>query len=115
MGKKLPNTPRSRVRSALRQLFLRSRERAAAMKAAGNTCQCGAKQSRRTGAEVYVEVHHSHGIGNWDKVIDAIMAELLCSPDRLVVMCKDCHGKQHKGEVITMAGKKKGKGGGKGC
>jgi hypothetical protein len=37
MGKKLPYTPRSKVRAALRQLWLRSRERAAALKAANRT------------------------------------------------------------------------------
>ena len=32
MGKKLLTTPRSRVKAALRQVWLRSRERAAALK-----------------------------------------------------------------------------------
>jgi predicted HNH restriction endonuclease len=94
MGKRLPGTPRSRVRSAIRQLFLRSRERAACLKAAGYTCAaCGVKQSKAKGREVAVEVHHRDGIGNWEKVIDLIFEEILCSPDRLEVLCKECHAK----------------------
>lgn len=104
MGRKLPNTPRSRVRSALRRLFLRSRERAACLKASGYKCaQCGIKQSRKKGGEVYVEVHHSHGIGNWDKVIDAIYEELLCNPNKMEVLCVTCHDK----ETELQTGKKK--------
>ena len=59
MGKRLLITPNSKIKASLRQLFLRSRERAAAIKRDGYTCQvCGAKQSRAQGREVYVEVHH---------------------------------------------------------
>jgi len=94
MGRKLPTTPRSKVRAAIRQTFLRSRERAAAMKAAGYTCACcGVKQSKAKGREVAVEVHHRDGIGNWEKVIDLIFEEILCRPDRLEVLCKECHSK----------------------
>jgi predicted HNH restriction endonuclease len=96
MGKKLLTTPRSKVRSAIRQVFLRSRERAAALKAAGYTCAaCGVKQSRKKGSEVFVECHHkSGGIGNWEKVIDVVYEEILCSPDNLEILCKDCHQKE---------------------
>jgi hypothetical protein len=92
LGKRLLTTPRSRVRAAIRQLFLRSRERAACMKAAQYTCaDCGVKQSKAKGREVAVECHHRDGIGNWEKVIDLIFDEILCSPDRLEVLCKECH------------------------
>lgn len=94
MSRRLPTTPRSRVRAALRQLWLRSRERAAALKAAGYRCGCGAKQSRRKGAEVYVEVHHIDGV-NWDGLIDLVFERLLHGPDRLRVLCKECHRKEH--------------------
>ena len=84
MSRKKPNTPRSRVRSALRQLWLHSRERAVALKRGGYTCQiCGLRQSRAKGREFSVEVHHKAGIGNWEKVIDAIFEEIICNPDKL--------------------------------
>lgn len=96
MGKKLPTTPRSRVRSALRQVFLRSRERAAAVKRERNTCErCGAKGSVAKGREVKIQVHHREGICNWEKVIDLVFSEILCDPIRLEVLCKECHDKEH--------------------
>jgi 5-methylcytosine-specific restriction endonuclease McrA len=92
MGKKLPNTPRSKVRSAIRQLFLRSRERATAIKRDKYTCvACGKKQSKAKGKEQKVEVHHIHGIGNWEQVIDLIFTEILCNPEKLQTLCPDCH------------------------
>lgn len=97
MGKKLPTTPKSRVRNALRQLFLRSRERAAALKAAGNCCaRCGVKASKAKGKEVSCEVHHKRGVLNWSKIIDAVFEQLLCKPELLEVLCKECHKKEHE-------------------
>jgi len=97
--KKKPITPRSRIRSALRQLFLRSRERAEAIKRDHYSCQiCGAKQSRAKGKEVFVEVHHTGEISNWDKVIDSIYSQILCRPEDLVTLCKDCHHESHNGK-----------------
>jgi 5-methylcytosine-specific restriction endonuclease McrA len=96
MGKKLPYTPNSQIRSALRQLWLRSRERAAAIKRDKYSCQyCGAKQSRVKGREVYVEVHHKNGITNWQVLYDAIRKHLLCHEDELETLCKTCH-KRHR-------------------
>ena len=92
MGKRLSYTPRSKIRAALRQLWLRSRERAEAIKRDSYTCQrCHRKQTKRKGKEFRVEVHHVEGIGNWDKVIDSIYKEILCAPEYLVVLCKTCH------------------------
>ena len=92
MGKKLESTPRSRVRSAIRQVFLRSRERAACLKAAGNKCVCcGVKASKAKGREQKVEVHHAEGIGNWEKVIDLVYEEILCHPSKLACLCPECH------------------------
>lgn len=92
MGRKLLYTPRSRVRSALRQLWLRSRERAAAIKRDHYTCQvCGNKQSKAKGKEFDVQVHHKPGIANWESLIDAVYQYLLCNPDDLVTMCPKCH------------------------
>lgn len=94
MGKKLPYTPNSRIRSTLRQLFLRSRERNLAIKRDNYTCQeCGAKQSKAKGKEVEVEVHHKgeDGVKNWAKLFEAVREYLLCDPEYLEVLCKTCH------------------------
>ena len=94
VAKKNPRkTPRSQVRAALRRLFLRSRERSFAIKRDLYTCQCcGVKQSRAKDKEVYVEIHHKDGIGNWNAVIDAVYEHLLCDPDEgLTTLCKSCH------------------------
>lgn len=95
MGKRLSTTPRSKVRAAIRQLFLRSRERAAALKREKYTCQsCLVKQSKAKGKEQKVEVHHKEGIGNWETIIDHIFSEILCDPLKLEVLCPDCHKKK---------------------
>ena len=94
--RKKPVTPRSRVRSSLRQLWLRSRERALALKLADRRCVlCGVKASVAKGREVKVEVHHLEGVGNWDAVLRAVYEELLVSPDKLQVLCVGCHAKKH--------------------
>ena len=97
MGKRLPNTPRSRVRACLRQLSLRSRERALAMKTAGYRCEkCGIKQSRAKGKEVYIEAHHREGVADWERLIDLVYEMLLVSPDKWEILCKDCHLTLHE-------------------
>jgi 5-methylcytosine-specific restriction endonuclease McrA len=98
MGKKLPTTPRSRVRAALRSVWLRSRERQAAIKRENNCCEeCGRKGSKAKGKEVAIEVHHlaEEGI-NWERIMDYIYRHLLCDPKHLEVLCKDCHDHRHK-------------------
>jgi len=98
MGKRLPYTPRSQVRSAIRKLFLRSRERAAALKRDKYTCQtCGRKKSTAKGREFAVEVHHRQGIGNWDEAINAIYYHILCDPSGLETQCPECHDKKGEG------------------
>lgn len=95
-SRKLPTTPRSRVRSALRTVWLRSRERAAALKAAGNCCErCGVKASKAKGREVGVQVHHRGGIANWEAIIDLVFAELLINPQFLEAICEGCHKAEH--------------------
>ena len=97
MGKRLLTTPRSQVRAALRRLWLRSRERAQALKDAGYCCEnCGVKQSKAKGKEVKVEVHHLEGIMDWDHLIDYVYRHLVCSPELMIVLCKECHEKIHK-------------------
>ena len=95
--KKLPYTPNSAIRSALRRLFLRSRERAAALKRDKYTCRCcGVKQSRVEGREVYVEVHHKKGVLNWQHLFWFIRENLLCDPTELETRCEECHKKEEK-------------------
>jgi len=93
LGKKLPYTPNSRIKSALRNLWLRSRERASALKRDKYTCQiCGRKQTRATDKErVLVEVHHRDNIDNWNEIVEIIRAKLLCDPELLQTLCIDCH------------------------
>ena len=99
-SRKLPSTPRSRVRSALRALWLRSRERAACLKAAGNRCErCHLKASVAKGREVGVQVHHRKGIAGWEAVIDLVFAELLVDPRYLEAICVQCHKEEHKSEA----------------
>jgi 5-methylcytosine-specific restriction endonuclease McrA len=100
MGKRQPTTPRSKVRAAIRQLWLRSRERAAALKRDKYCCQrCGVKQSRKKGAEVYVEVHHKNLITNWEEIINCIFENVLVNPDELETLCVQCHDLEGKNET----------------
>lgn len=94
MGKRLPYTPNSQIRSALRRLFLRSRERAAALKRDGYTCcKCGRKQSKAKGREISVEVHHISGV-EWEGLFDDIRRRLLQDPKKMKTLCKECHDKE---------------------
>ena len=95
MGRKLPNTPRSRIRTTLRRLWLYSRERAAAVKRAENRCEvCNALSKDRKGGTVTLEVHHNDMI-EWEKVLDYIQRHILVHPDGLTVFCKQCHEDEH--------------------
>lgn len=90
-------TTRSQIRQALRRLSLRSRERAAALKRDNYTCQrCGRKQSRAKGREIYVEVHHRNGV-QWDVLVDCVYEILLCHPDDMITLCKECHKEETDG------------------
>ena len=94
MSKKLPYTPNSQIRSALRMLFLRSRERAMALKRDKYTCRCcNVKQSRAKGKEAYVEVNHKKGVLNWLALFEAVRKYLLCDPELLETLCEECHKK----------------------
>lgn len=95
MAKKSLKTPRSRVRAALRQVWLRSRERAAALQRESYCCErCGRKQSVAKGRELKLEVHHNRGI-DWDGIIDLVIERILVDPSELEVLCKDCHREEH--------------------
>ncbi len=96
MGKKSLTTPRSRIRAALRQVWLRGRERAAAIRRDCYTCQvCGVKQRMEKKQYVTkVQVHHKAGIMDWNEIIDFVLASgLFCSPDYLTTICEKCHQK----------------------
>jgi predicted HNH restriction endonuclease len=96
MGKRVEYTPSSKITVALRQLWLRSRERAKALKLANYCCKdCGVKQSKAKGREQKVEVHHKKGI-NWKGLAEEIRNRVLQTPDDLEVLCPDCHKKRHE-------------------
>jgi len=91
----MSETPRSRIKGMLRQIFLKSNERAEALKRDNYTCQdCGVKQSKKKGFEVKVQVHHKEGISVWDEVIGLIYEHILCDSDKLETLCVDCHDKK---------------------
>lgn len=83
----------------LRQIFLRSRERAEAIKRDKYTCQsCGIKQSAKKGQVVKVQVHHKEEINDkWQDIIDLIYQYVLCDPEKLETLCYKCHDKKHHG------------------
>lgn len=96
MGKRLPYTPNSRIRACLRQLWLRSRERAATLKRDKYSCViCHRKQSKAKGKEFKVLVHHKNGI-NWENLIQLIRERLLQTPDTLETRCEEHHPKEGK-------------------
>jgi len=97
MGKRLPYTPNSKIKAALRRLFLRSRERGMALKRDSRSCcKCHAHASKAHGREVYVEVHHKDGVLNWQEVYRVIRQFLLCHPDHLETLCEKCHDSTDK-------------------
>ena len=90
MGKKLPpqRTPRKFVYAAIRKIWLYSRERQYTIKAENSTCEeCGEKGN--------VHVHHRDGT-SLKKIVDMIYDVLLVNPDKLEVLCIDCHKDKHK-------------------
>lgn len=80
----------------LRQIFLRSVERAIAIKRDHYTCvDCNKKQSKKKGFECKVQVHHKEMIDeHWQEIIDLIYKYVLCDPDKLETLCVDCHNKK---------------------
>lgn len=95
--KVITRTTDAQIKSALRLLWLRSRERAAAVKRDKNTCQkCEKKASVAKGREVKTEVHHlQEGDINWQRIFRVIRAELLPDPKMLITLCKQCHKDAH--------------------
>ena len=95
MGKpsrRKPVTPNSQIKAALHRLWLRSRERQAALRRDGYTCQdCGRKQSKAKGKEFSVEVDHLAGQINWPQIIEYIRRHLLVDPSELETVCHADH------------------------
>ena len=100
--KKYRPTTRAMVESKLRRyIWMQSRERAECKRRFKNTCQsCGAKGSRARGREVKdPDIHHINPV-DFGPIIDLILDKengLLCSPDNLIPLCKECHKKTHSG------------------
>jgi hypothetical protein len=76
----LKRTPKEHIVHAVRKMWLRSRERYAALKKADNKCfNCG---------EIPVEVHHCRPI-DWERIDTVIREEILNT--QLLVVCRECH------------------------
>tara|TARA_Y100000310_G_scaffold182236_1_gene182298 strand:- start:7113 stop:7412 length:300 start_codon:yes stop_codon:yes gene_type:complete len=93
-SKKKPVTPVSHIKNVLRQLWLRSRERAKALKDSNYCCaKCGIKQSVTKANPVKIQVHHEDGI-DWDGIADIIRERILSG--KLKPLCIQCHEEEHK-------------------
>jgi 5-methylcytosine-specific restriction endonuclease McrA len=80
---KKPITPRSRITSCLRRLWMFSREKAERLRIDKKTCQyCGAIE--------HLEVHHFENIP-WESIIRMIYNYILVSPDKCITLCRKCH------------------------
>lgn len=89
-----PYTPLSFIKNALRQLWLRSRERRAALSRDGYTCvDCHGKQSKAKGREFKVEVDHLDGC-DIGQIAEYVRRHLLHPPERLETVCKEDHEKR---------------------
>lgn len=88
-------TKKNYIVRQLRMIWLKSRERNAALKRDGYTCvECHRKQTMAKGKEFRVQVHHKNGITNWNKIAEEIMKELLPNPKHLETLCNECHIKK---------------------
>jgi predicted HNH restriction endonuclease len=99
----MERTKDAKIRACLRQLWLRSKERATAMKNNNYTCQkCGVKKSVAKGREQRIEVHHKRGILNWQELIKQIRLFLLCNPEDLEVLCPECHKLETEKQLLKI-------------
>jgi len=88
----MERTSEAQIKAHLRLLWLKSYERAAALKRDGYCCQkCGVKASKKKGYEQKVEVHHKEGVLNWENIYKEIYKNLLCPIEHLETLCPDCH------------------------
>ena len=77
----------SRIVSAIRRVWFWSPERRAALKAAGGVCEC-------CGTSEKLEVHHKD-VPNIQHHAEKIHAGLFPPIDRLEVLCRSCHRREH--------------------
>lgn len=78
----------------LRLLWLRSRERNAALKRDNRTCvDCGRKASVAKGKEFKVEVDHLDGC-DIKKIAEYVRQHLLHDPSKLETVCREDHQKR---------------------
>ena len=104
MKRKSDITPNSRIKAALHKLWLQSRERAAAIRRDGYTCQhCGVKQSTAKAHPQKVVVHHLDGV-EWENILAYIRRHLLVEPRKLVTLCPDCHKREHDAKIAEDCG-----------
>lgn len=102
MREKPKVTQRSRVKSALRKLWMMSPERNLAIKNAGRRCQvCGVKASQAAGREVVINAHHIFGI-DWKELVDLVFDRLIRPSDEYEILCEKCHEKEHEDERIKI-------------
>jgi predicted HNH restriction endonuclease len=95
---------KGQIVSALRKIWLRSPERRHALKAEGYTCEeCNVKQSKAKGKEQVIEVHHKEGRVDWEYLVEEIRRVLLVHPDKLQVLCPNCHDKLHRYAEVSNA------------
>lgn len=94
MKKNTSKTTDSRIKSALRRLWLYSRERSTALKTAKYTCECCGKKKSTV---VKLNVHHTNEI-DWKKIYKYLRQKLLCNPKQLEVLCVECHKEHHYGK-----------------
>lgn len=92
MSRKKPITPNSVIRSALRKLWLQSRERYAVLKI-GKCRKCGRGKVELERSGIALEVHHIENI-DWVPVFEAIRKQILVDPKKLSCLCLECHGKE---------------------
>ena len=87
-SRKKPITPKSRIVSVLRRLWMFSRERNERLKIDKRTCwTCKGKE--------HPEVHHIDPV-KMDRIIKVIREELLVGPEKLMTVCRECHRREHK-------------------
>ena len=89
---------KTKTLSALRMIWLRSRERGDAIKETDRRCCCcGVRQSAAKGREAALTVHHLHR-PNWERILTVIKEELFSEPVYLWPMCNECHEDLHFAE-----------------
>ena len=98
--KKKPPALKSRIRSALRRVWLYSPEYRDAKRYYNNTCaECGRKGTAAKGREVKTQLHHIGGMPELPGLIDEIIRVMYPPVEGYEVLCKECHKLLHKKEA----------------